>query len=102
MVPLLMDFHTPPFAAPTHTVFGSLLTASMHVIRPLILAGPICLPVISPRVASLTWPSRLEAPARIKMLNRIGLKFMIEVSIDFQEVIIGLQAFQTGHHQAPD
>src|SRR5215469_16584920 len=42
VAPPLMDFHTPPLAAPTYTVSRPLsLTAAMAATRPLIVAEPI-------------------------------------------------------------
>ena len=52
--PPFTDFHNPPVAAPTNTMFGSDSTASMAAIRPLIPAGPMLRAVIAERWSGFT------------------------------------------------
>src|SRR6266487_1739888 len=63
VVPPFVDFHTPPPAAPTYIVLGSLATPSMAAILPLVTAGPMGRASIAPNVAESTLTSAERHPA---------------------------------------
>src|SRR5438132_1097970 len=62
VVPPLVDFHTPPLAAPTYTVSASEASPSIAEIRPLIAAGPIERASTAPNAAESILPAARATP----------------------------------------
>ncbi len=71
--PAFSDFQTPPVAAPTQMVTGSVAFPSMAAIRPLMTAGPMARALRPPKVAeSIVSPAWITPiPVKITAINNI-------------------------------
>src|SRR5205085_11184794 len=98
VVPSSVDFHTPPLAAPTHTVAGEPPTPSIAATRPPMAAGPMERACRPPRVeeSSLTASSANSGSASAAQSNSVILSRIAPLLL-FLRIRLRLFLLHLGH-----